>query len=746
MGAAGGDAPRRRASPDRAAAGRSEARALEAELAGSVVELQSARERAEPVAATATTTGADGLPVQGPRVVRRRRRRVLLRARAARRRAGRAARRRAAARRSSARRAAASRRSLRAGLLPALAGGVLPGSERWAQARDPPGRAPAARARARDRAARARAAPRAGRRPVRGAVHGLPRRGRARRVRRRARRAPPATGTRRRARRVRADFYGRCAAYPELSRLLGANHVLVGPMRARRAAPRDRAARAARRPARRARARRRAARRRRGRAGRAAAAVDRAARAVAASATAGACASPPTSAAAASTAPSRGSPRTPTTRLDPEQQADRPQRSCCGSPARARAARSCAARSRSPSSSGDARRRGRRAARRPPAAHGRRGRGRGRARGAAARVAAAARLAGRGRRGPAPAPPPAAPPRASGTPTAATRASSTAARGWPPRSTGRPATTAELNADRARVPGRRAGRASERAQRRLRLVLAGVAALLVLAVIAGVVALDQRGNARAEATAADAQRLGAQALAEDDLDRSLLLARQGVALDDSPQTRGNLLAALLKSPAAIGVLRGDGDRLIEPRPQPRRAHAGVPRQRRHAEPSSTAHAAPGRRRRRADPGFIGGPVAVDVVRFSHDGSRLAVGGQQPVVLDARTASRARRCPRRIDGSIVTRCASRRTARTLFADARQPAECASTTIQRFDARSGRPLGEPQRVTPPRRQRDADGHARRPARRDDLRRRSHRDPRRAHAAPAAKPARSAATRRP
>ena len=30
---------------------------------------------------------------------------------------------------------------------------------------------------------------------------------------------------------VRADFYGHCARYPELSRLLGANHVLVGPMR-----------------------------------------------------------------------------------------------------------------------------------------------------------------------------------------------------------------------------------------------------------------------------------------------------------------------------------------------------------------------------------------------------------------------------------------------------------------------------------------------------------------------------------
>ena len=49
---------------------------------------------------------------------------------------------------------------------------------------------------------------------------------------------------------------------------------------------------------------------------------------------------------------------------------------------------------------------------------------------------------------------------------------------------------------------------------------------------------------------------------DDDLDRALLLARQGMALDDSPQTRGNLLAVLLKSPAAIGVLGGDGDRLI----------------------------------------------------------------------------------------------------------------------------------------------------------------------------------------
>ena len=29
---------------------------------------------------------------------------------------------------------------------------------------------------------------------------------------------------------IRADFYGRCVAYPRLAALLGANHVLVGPM------------------------------------------------------------------------------------------------------------------------------------------------------------------------------------------------------------------------------------------------------------------------------------------------------------------------------------------------------------------------------------------------------------------------------------------------------------------------------------------------------------------------------------
>ena len=118
----------------------------------------------------------------------------------------------------------------------------------------------------------------------------------------------------------------------------------------------------------------------------------------------------------------------------------------------------------------------------------------------------------------------------------------------------------ELNAtERAFLDASRT--AAERAQRRLRLALAGVAALLVIAALGGVVALHQRGSARSEARAAEAERLGAQALIEQRPDRSLLLARQGVALDDSRVTRSNLLAALLRNPAAIGVIGSDGNPL-----------------------------------------------------------------------------------------------------------------------------------------------------------------------------------------
>ena len=107
-----------------------------------------------------------------------------------------------------------------------------------------------------------------------------------------------------------------------------------------------------------------------------------------------------------------------------------------------------------------------------------------------------------------------------------------------------------------------------RTNRRLRALLGVAGVALVAALAAGGLAAIQRGEAeqaktQAEqargdaehaAVAADAQRLGAQALIEKDLDRSLLLARQGVALNDDAATRANLLFALVRSPGAIRAI------------------------------------------------------------------------------------------------------------------------------------------------------------------------------------------------
>lgn len=106
-------------------------------------------------------------------------------------------------------------------------------------------------------------------------------------------------------------------------------------------------------------------------------------------------------------------------------------------------------------------------------------------------------------------------------------------------------------------------RAVRRSNRRLRTAVAGVAVLLVIAVVAAGVAAAQRGRAQAAANAADARRLGAQALLDTQLDRSLLLAVESVAAEDSPETRGALLASQQRNPQAVAVVRGDGDRLLD---------------------------------------------------------------------------------------------------------------------------------------------------------------------------------------
>ena len=113
--------------------------------------------------------------------------------------------------------------------------------------------------------------------------------------------------------------------------------------------------------------------------------------------------------------------------------------------------------------------------------------------------------------------------------------------------------------DESQAASEREAERQRRVNRRLRSLLVGVGVLLAAAVVAGLIAISQRQEARSAATAADAQRLGAEALSEDRLEQALLLANAGAALDDSLATRSNLLSTLLRSPATIGVLNGDGD-------------------------------------------------------------------------------------------------------------------------------------------------------------------------------------------
>jgi DNA-binding SARP family transcriptional activator/WD40 repeat protein len=113
--------------------------------------------------------------------------------------------------------------------------------------------------------------------------------------------------------------------------------------------------------------------------------------------------------------------------------------------------------------------------------------------------------------------------------------------------------------DESRAASEREANRQRRTNRRLRLLLGGVGVLLAVAVVAGVIARSEQQGARDAATVADAQRLGAEALNEERLDEALRLASAGAALEDSVATRSNLLATLLRSPAAIGILNGDGN-------------------------------------------------------------------------------------------------------------------------------------------------------------------------------------------
>ena len=267
----------------------------------------------------------------------------------------------------------------------------------------------------------------------------------------------------------------------------------------------------------------------------------------------------------------------------------------------------------------------------------------------------------------------------------------------------------ELNAgeraflDASVAESERERRSQIRANRRLRVLLGGVGLLLVAAVIAGVLALRAGDRARDTARTADAQRLGAQALVDDRLERSLLLAQAGRVLDDSVATRGNLLSALVRHPAAVGVLRGGTGAVfaLALSPDGRTLAAG--------DDAGSVVLIDTRTRER-----IGRPLMLDrevwQIGFSPDGRLLAVtSGAIGTGVDAHSVklldTASMRLVREIDVGRVPGAADKivdarfdATGRAVIATvaSNSPDVPFPTQLRRYDVRTGRPIGRAVRI--------------------------------------------------
>jgi WD40 repeat protein/class 3 adenylate cyclase len=238
-----------------------------------------------------------------------------------------------------------------------------------------------------------------------------------------------------------------------------------------------------------------------------------------------------------------------------------------------------------------------------------------------------------------------------------------------------------------------------RANRRLRMLLGGASLLLAAAVIAGVLALRESGRSRDAARTADAQRLGAQALIDDRLERSLLLAQAGRELDDSVATRGNLLSALVRHPAAVGVMQDHthGAPALALTPDDRILAAG--------DDLGTLVLINTRTRQR-----IGRPLrlnrAIGRLHFSPDGRLLAVSGLPGRGLDTDSVKlfdvATMKLVSEIDlvGYPPDRLADARFAEdgavVVSVEAPIPDLPFTTQVRRYDARTGRPLGRLARI--------------------------------------------------
>ncbi len=95
-------------------------------------------------------------------------------------------------------------------------------------------------------------------------------------------------------------------------------------------------------------------------------------------------------------------------------------------------------------------------------------------------------------------------------------------------------------------------------------LIVGLTASTALAIFA----IRQRTRADEAGTLAEARRVGTEAQVVEDYDQALLLAVEGRHLDDTRETRANLLTTIQRSPEAIAVLRHGRERIRDLLPAP----------------------------------------------------------------------------------------------------------------------------------------------------------------------------------